>query len=455
MRAADSSAADLRGGGGRRGALARPAMKAPEHGEEEGGEEGAAPPGWLVKEGTAALGGLLSEPALEYAVAQLFDVLQRAAGEQKDVADDLLRIAAQVSVAALNGGHDAANVERHIDNIAALSLMVQSYWYASTPSPRCVMPSCYLGKGAIVAAIQVALDAREEAQAKAYRPQLAFCWLMSAWTLGKFAALTMLELRSLPKLFDPAHLYNAPAWELLTDGPSSRQEDAKEDMTGHVIDFSIDFSILLFACLFNILMWADWFLGYEDFIAILTAFSVKCFYMDISPAARWRSSLLRWQTFGAYEATVPAKWSDLPRPWKYVLRIHDGASLIELSGTVPPGVGPGQKFTHMAPPPPPARRSWWFFGSPPPPPVPVVQSKPTISEPPPAVAPPRKKTPKQQAAVALKRARQKDRKRRLKKGLNPPSPPCSPVDSPPSEPTPAKRMPEVRVMPSLGAALGR
>ena len=80
-------------------------MKAPEHGEEEGGEEGAAPPGWLVKEGTAALGGLLSEPALEYAVAQLFDVLQRAAGEQKDVADDLLRIAAQVSVAALNGGH--------------------------------------------------------------------------------------------------------------------------------------------------------------------------------------------------------------------------------------------------------------------------------------------------------------------------------------------------------------
>ena len=78
MRAADSSAADLRGGGGRRGALARPAMKAPEHGEEEGGEEGAAPPGWLVKEGTAALGGLLSEPALEYAVAQLFDVLQRA-----------------------------------------------------------------------------------------------------------------------------------------------------------------------------------------------------------------------------------------------------------------------------------------------------------------------------------------------------------------------------------------
>ena len=59
------------------------------------------------------------------------------------------------------------------------------------------------------------------------------------------------------KLFDPAHLYNAPAWELLTDGPSSRQEDAKEDMTGHVIDFSIDFSILLFACVFNILMWAD------------------------------------------------------------------------------------------------------------------------------------------------------------------------------------------------------
>ena len=46
-------------------------MKAPEHGEEEGGEQGAAPPGWLVKEGTAALGGLLSEPALEYAVAQL------------------------------------------------------------------------------------------------------------------------------------------------------------------------------------------------------------------------------------------------------------------------------------------------------------------------------------------------------------------------------------------------
>ena len=64
-------------------------------------------------------------------------------------------------------------------------------------------------------------------------------------------------------------------------------------------------------------------------------------------------------------------------------------------------------------------------------------------------------TPKQQAAVALKRARQKDRKRRLKKGLNPPSPPCSPVDSPPSEPTLAKRMPEIRVMPSLDAALGR
>ena len=78
-----------------------------------------------------------------------------------------------------------------------------------------------------------------------------------------------------------------------------------------------------------------------------------------------------------------------------------------------------------------------------------------LTEPPPAAAPPRKKTPKQQAAVALKRAWQKDRKRRLKKGLNPPSPPCSPVDSPPSEPTLAKRMPEIRVMPSLDAALGR
>ena len=55
----------------------------------------------------------------------------------------------------------------------------------------------------------------------AYRPRLAFCWLLSAWTLGKFAALTLLELRSLPKLFDPAHLYSAPAWELLKDGPST------------------------------------------------------------------------------------------------------------------------------------------------------------------------------------------------------------------------------------------
>ena len=81
-----------------------------------------------------ALGGLLSEPALEYAVAQLFDVLQRAAGEQKDVADDLLRIAAQVSVAALNGGHDAANVERHIDNIAALFSAATD----SQPPPRTV-----------------------------------------------------------------------------------------------------------------------------------------------------------------------------------------------------------------------------------------------------------------------------------------------------------------------------
>ena len=83
--------------------------------------------------------------------------------------------------------------------------------------------------------------------------------------------------------------------------------------------------------------------------------------------------LLGWQIFGfgAYEATVPAEWCNMPRPWKYVLRIQDGASVIELSGTVPPGVGPGQKFTHMAPPPPPARRSWWFFGSPPPPLVPV------------------------------------------------------------------------------------
>jgi hypothetical protein len=181
MRAADSSAADLRGGGGRRGALARPAMKAPEHGEE-GEEEGAAPPGWLVKEGTAALGGLLSEPALEHAVAQLFDVLQRAAGEQKDVADDLLRIAMQVSVAALNGGNDAANVERHIDDIAAFLLKIQSYWYACTPSRRRVMPSCYLGMEAIAAAIQAALDAREEAQEKAYRYRLvALCLLMSAY----------------------------------------------------------------------------------------------------------------------------------------------------------------------------------------------------------------------------------------------------------------------------------
>ena len=97
-----------------------------------------------------------------------------------------------------------------------------------------------------------------------------------------------------------------------------------------------------------------------------------------------------------------------------------------------------------------AREAAWV-----PPPVPVAQTKPTIPEPPPAVATPRKKTPKQQAAVAPKRARQKDRKRRLKKGLNPPSPPCSPVDSPSSEPTLAKRMPEIRVMPSLDAALGR
>ena len=174
-------------------------MKAPEHGEE-GEEEGATPPGWLVKEGTAALGGLLSEPALEHAVAQLFDVLQRAAGEQKDVADDLMCIAMQVSVAALNGGNDAANVERHIDDIAAFLLKIQSYWYACTPSRRCVMPSCYLGMEAIAAAIQAALDAREEAQAKAYRPLLALCLLMSAWTLGKFAALMMLEPRSPPKL---------------------------------------------------------------------------------------------------------------------------------------------------------------------------------------------------------------------------------------------------------------
>jgi hypothetical protein len=34
-----------------------------------------------------------------------------------------------------------------------------------------------------------------------------------------------------------------------------------------------------------------------------------------------------------------------------------GASLIELSGTIPPGVGSGQKFTHMAPPPPSAREA--------------------------------------------------------------------------------------------------
>eukprot|EP01046_Picozoa_sp_COSAG06_P010922 COSAG06_NODE_610_length_13844_cov_14.456359_14_plen_187_part_00 len=58
----------------------------------------------------------------------------------------------------------------------------------------------------------------------------------------------------------------------------------------------------------------------------------------------------------------------------------------------------------------PARRLTRHRGAPPPPPVPVAQTKPTIPEPPPAVAPPWKKTSKQQAAVALKRARQKDRK---------------------------------------------
>ena len=223
----------------------------------------------------------------------------------------------------------------------------------------------------------------------------------------------------------PPELY---PWERLAD-PSSRQE--AEDMMDHVIDFTIDFLILSFACMFDFLMWADWFLGYEDPIALLTAFSTVCFCMDLPPAAalslavrlpggswtpaasRGLRQLLGWQIFGF------------------------------------------QKFTHMAPPPPPARRSWWFFGSPPPPLVPAAQTNPTIPEPPPTAAPPWAKTPKQQAAVALKRARQKDRKRRLMKGSNPSSPPCSPVSSPPSEPTPAERMPEIRVMPSLGAALGR
>ena len=83
-----------------------------------------APPSWLVKEGAAALGCLLSEPALEHAVAQLFDVLKGAADDIEAVADDLLRIAAQVSDATLDSGRDAAEVELHIDDIAAYLLVV-------------------------------------------------------------------------------------------------------------------------------------------------------------------------------------------------------------------------------------------------------------------------------------------------------------------------------------------
>ena len=90
-----------------------------------------APPSWLVKEGAAALGCLLSEPALEHAVAQLFDVLKGAAGDIEAVADDLLRIAAQVSDAALDGGHDVAEVEQRIGDIAGHLLVVQSHWSAN------------------------------------------------------------------------------------------------------------------------------------------------------------------------------------------------------------------------------------------------------------------------------------------------------------------------------------
>ena len=156
-------------------------------------------------------------------------------------------------------------------------------------------------------------------------------------------------------------------------------------------------------------------------LAVVSMVALVGWVLMTVPAA-WRSSLLRWQLFGSMEIIVPLEIAASSRPWMLRYRLPGDRSLVDFCATVPLSVGPGQKFTYVAPPmppPPPVRRSWWSFGSPPPPPAPAAANQPTTPEPQPAAAPPRVKTPKQQAAVALKRARQKDRKRRLTKGPNP------------------------------------
>ena len=407
------------------------------------------------------------------------------------MADDLLRIAAQVSDAALDGGHDVAEVEQRIGDIADYLLNVQSHWSANASkyaSWKLVRPATYLGKADVETAVRAALDARGSSETTGTLKQLPpgqAALARTSLALG-IACLPMLIYTHMPRLIWLCGAVDLPEAE--TEPIELTMEDLCDRLSSAFVAFSVTLAasvaypaLLRFAVSRTaraspesvisglvIYRWLDdlpeaetepteaaekdlidWFLSFFPFfIVVSVAAPVAVELKDLSARL---SSLLRWQLFGSLEITVPADW-DGPRPWTYhVFRLPDGSSL----SAVPPCVGPGQKFTYIAPPPPPVRRSWWFFGSPPPPPVATKPATtPTKSEPPPAAALPRVKTPKQQAAVALKRARQKDRKRRLTKGPNP-SPPCSPVDSPPSEPTPAERMKGMRVMPSLGAALGR
>ena len=425
-----------------------------------------APPSWLVKEGAAALGCLLSEPALEHAVAQLFDVLKGAAGEHEAAADDLLRIAAQVSDAALDSGCDAAEVELRIGDIAAYLLVVQSYWSANASkyaSWKLVRPAAYLAKEDIEAAVRAALDARDPYTATKLSGTMmragkaliitSLALLISSLALSIiFEEPLVLVSQSAPEpeielnMEDPydrlsitlpaffislaasavymAHFRSlgssdwleiarlAPEWTtsclVVFAGAATELwglwellETAEADMTDVWVFFYFIVWFLFFTALFTVVLVAR--------------------VLMILPAA-WRSSLLRWQLFGSMELIVPLEIAASSRPWMLRYRLPGNRSLVDFCATVPLSVGPGQKFTHVAPPmppPPPARRSWWSFGSPPPPPVPPAD-QPTTPEPQPAAAPPRVKTPKQQAAVALKRARQKDRRRRLtKEGSHP------------------------------------
>jgi hypothetical protein len=424
-----------------------------------------APPSWLVKEGAAALGCLLSEPALEHAVAQLFDVLKGAAGDIEAVADDLLRIAAQVSDAALDSGCDAAEVELRIGDIAAYLLVVQSYWSANASkyaSWKLVRPAAYLAKEDIEAAVRAALDARDPYTATKLSGTMmragkaliitSLALLISSLALSIiFEEPLVLVSQSAPEpeielnMEDPydrlsitlpaffislaasavymAHFRSlgssdwleiarlAPEWTtsclVVFAGAATELwglwellETAEADMTDVWVFFYFIVWFLFFTALFTVVLVAR--------------------VLMILPAA-WRSSLLRWQLFGSMELIVPLEIAASSRPWMLRYRLPGNRSLVDFCATVPLSVGPGQKFTHVAPPmppPPPARRSWWSFGSPPPPPVPPAD-QPTTPEPQPAAAPPRVKTPKQQAAVALKRARQKDRRRRLTKDPTP------------------------------------